>query len=103
MNAAVHGVMYTYYFLMAIGKKPKWFNPMVITMAQILQMVVGTVVSGCAFHAMTYPGCWAKFENNAVTVVMYISYLILFLHFFFQRYGITAKPTKKVDGRKKEN
>jgi len=98
MNYAVHSVMYLYYFLQAIGKKPKWFNPMTITVTQIAQMVVGTYVSASAFHAMQMEGCWAKFENNSATLAMYVSYLVLFLQFFIRRYGFgssTQKDSKK--------
>ena len=28
MNYAVHAIMYFYYFLMAVKRKPKWFNSM---------------------------------------------------------------------------
>jgi elongation of very long chain fatty acids protein 6 len=34
MNLGVHALMYFYYFLMAIKCKPKWFNPMIITVLQ---------------------------------------------------------------------
>ena len=41
MNYAVHFIMYGYYYLMAMRLKPRWFNAMYITVAQISQMVVG--------------------------------------------------------------
>lgn len=49
INFGVHGIMYFYYFLMAIRCKPKWFNPKWITIAQITQMVIGTMVTMRAF------------------------------------------------------
>jgi len=98
MNYAVHGIMYFYYFLMAIRCKPKWFNPKVITIAQIAQMVAGVGASASAFWAInTVDGCWSKFENNTGTLVMYGSYLVLFLQFFFRRYfiSVTKKPKRE--------
>jgi elongation of very long chain fatty acids protein 6 len=39
INFSIHAVMYTYFFLMAVGRKPRWFNPMWITTAQISQVM----------------------------------------------------------------
>jgi len=38
MNYSVHAAMYSYFFLMALKKVPKWFNPIWITLAQISQV-----------------------------------------------------------------
>jgi len=94
INYGVHAVMYFYYFLMAIKCKPKWFNPKWITVAQITQMVVGSVVSMAAFNATRYNGCWATVENNFGILIMYVSYFFLFLQFFLQRYGLGFKVEK---------
>eukprot|EP00592_Proboscia_alata_P003819 CAMPEP_0194367762 /NCGR_PEP_ID=MMETSP0174-20130528/15936_1 /TAXON_ID=216777 /ORGANISM="Proboscia alata, Strain PI-D3" /LENGTH=273 /DNA_ID=CAMNT_0039143763 /DNA_START=180 /DNA_END=998 /DNA_ORIENTATION=- len=50
MNYGVHSLMYGYYFLMAIGKKPKWLHASIITSAQILQMWVGMVATAIGYH-----------------------------------------------------
>lgn len=94
MNYAVHALMYFYYFLMAVKLKPKWFNPVWITVAQIAQMVVGVAVTISGWYIMkTKPeGCALSKENNLAALVMYGSYLFLFLQFFFGRYF--AKKTK---------
>ena len=100
--------MYFYYFLMAIRMKPKWFNPKWITVAQITQMVIGSIVSIVSFNAIGKTGCWAKFENNASILIMYVSYFFLFMQFFFRRYVVKAKlspagsPTKAAGKAKKE-
>jgi len=98
INYGVHAVMYFYYFLMAIKCKPKWFNPKWITVAQIIQMVIGSVVSMAAFSVVQKEGCWATFENNTGILIMYVSYFFLFLQFFLQRYGygfkVSAAKTK---------
>ncbi|CAB9517926.1 of very long chain fatty acids protein 6 [Seminavis robusta] len=94
INFGVHAVMYFYYFLMAIKCKPKWFNPKWITIAQITQMVVGSVVSTAAFLVVRKEGCWASWENNTGILVMYVSYFFLFLQFFLQRYGLGINVNK---------
>lgn len=97
MNYAVHSIMYFYYFLMAVRMKPKWLNPVVITVAQISQMVVGVAVTVLGWYVMLYeniPGCSMTTDNNLAALVMYGSYLFLFLEFFFQRYSV--KKQKQV-------
>jgi elongation of very long chain fatty acids protein 6 len=88
MNYSVHAIMYFYYFLMAMHIKPKWLNPVVITMAQISQMVVGVAVTLAAlYYKMTSSSCAVLTkENNAAALIMYGSYLCLFLQFFVARY-----------------
>lgn len=104
MNYGVHAIMYGYYFLMAIRKKPKWLNAIFITLAQISQMVLGVVLTVLGFYFYLYDEnvenpCWIKSETNIAAFLMYGSYLLLFLQFFFQRYQ--AKTTLKVkDGKK---
>jgi len=98
MNYAVHAIMYFYYFLMAVKCKPKWFNSMYITVSQISQMVVGVAVTIASFFMPKIYGsdCNVKKENNMAAFIMYGSYLMLFVQFFFQRYsGKTQKKAKK--------
>ena len=100
MNYAVHAVMYFYYFLMAIKQKPKWFNPVWITYAQISQMLVGVVVTAYSFHVDSkypYGSTQISFENNIAAAIMYSSYLFLFLQFFVRRYfkGSIVHQSKK--------
>lgn len=98
MNYSVHAIMYGYYFLMAIRKKPKWMNAMFITTAQISQMVVGVVVTLLAFYYYKNEGesCHIQRENNIAAFIMYGSYLFLFAQFFVGRYfKVKAKATAK--------
>jgi elongation of very long chain fatty acids protein 6 len=79
--------MYFYYFLTELGYRPSW--AFAITVIQIVQMIVGIVLNTL----------WAYlwFDNNncectspkkvlAYTLVMYGSYLYLFVVFFLKRY-----------------
>lgn len=101
VNFGVHGVMYTYYYLMAIKRKPSWINPKIITITQIIQMIAGVVVTfSSLFFILTEENCAANRTNIIGTLVMYASYLVLFLNFFLERYGFKAKTvpkTKKVE------
>ena len=98
MNYAVHAIMYFYYFLMAARMKPKFFNAMYITTAQISQMIVGVIVTiyGCYLlwvKKVSPETCWLTPENNFAALLMYGSYLFLFLQFFWQRYDHTKMST----------
>lgn len=116
MNLTVHTVMYTFYCLTALGFRPNRFS-MMITLIQILQMVVGTVVTAYALLDMfvwhpidkldyssrmpawfldetkrhTSEECLGSSGNMLCGFAMYVSYFVLFVHFFVQAYCV-AKP-----------
>jgi len=101
MNYSVHAIMYGYYFLMAMKMKPKWFNAMIVTSAQISQMFVGIIVTLCAFYYYkkeeSEGTCKIEAENNIAAFIMYGSYLLLFAQFFIRRYfKVSAIKKKKV-------
>lgn len=97
MNYSVHASMYGYYFLMAMKLRPKWFNPIIITIFQISQMIVGVAVTLAGFYFYkTDPTCGIEKENNTAAFIMYGSYLFLFLQFFFGRYFKKGKKQKSV-------
>lgn len=89
--------MYFYYFLMAVKCKPKWFNSMYITVSQISQMVVGVAVTILSFIMPKHYGesCQIKRENNIAAFIMYGSYLMLFVQFFFKRYSVKSEKKAK--------
>ena len=103
MNYGVHAIMYFYYCLMACHYKPKWLPPMVITAAQISQMVVGVCVTVIGAYISMRQGegsCHLRHENNTAAFVMYGSYLFLFAQFFVGRYlrvnpRVAPQPMKK--------
>jgi len=90
MNYAVHGIMYGYYSLVAARCKPKWLKPMIVTILQISQMIVGIIVTILAFYFRNFDNdngsCHIQKENNIGAFTMYGSYLFLFLQFFVRRY-----------------
>jgi len=98
MNYGVHTIMYFYYFLMSAKMKPKWLKPQVLTLIQIFQMIVGSVITfaGIYINIMnTDPHCFTKPINALPTLVMYVSYFGLFVKFFFDRYYRGKKEKMK--------
>lgn len=98
VNVSVHTVMYGYYFLMAIRRKPKWLNPIWITVFQIVQMIIGVTISLISFYYyLNDPDCFVDKNIVLQGFLMYGSYLYLFAAFFFDRYfkKKAAKGDKK--------
>jgi elongation of very long chain fatty acids protein 6 len=87
MNYSVHSIMYGYYYLMAVDAKPFWLNPMFITVCQISQMIVGTVLSAVSFYRkiMEPDDCAIKTVNIVAGFLMYGSYLYLFVDFALKK------------------
>ena len=102
----LRGPFYHVLLLLFDGRalKPKWFKAVYITIAQISQMFVGVslTITGCyilwasakqeeqssnnIMVEQQQQGCWLSPENNTAALVMYGSYLFLFVEFFFKRY-----------------
>jgi elongation of very long chain fatty acids protein 6 len=78
---------------MSINIKPSWAK--LLTVGQITQMIVGIVVIGWYFFKIYSKGeeCFcARPDLLTVTcVLMYGSYLYLFLQFYFKRYSKKQK------------
>ena len=97
VNCNVHAVMYTYYTAKAskLFRIPRAIN-IFITSFQTTQMFVGIVVNFYALHALNSGvNCSANYDNIKVAFAMYLSYFILFLHFFYKTYFV--KKTDTVD------
>jgi len=101
MNFSVHALMYGYYCLQALKLCPKWFPTVWITLAQILQMFIGTgVCVACWYYKLSGKSCANDFSNLCAGGIMYGSYLYLFCEFAVKRYVLPQKPvkaTKKLD------
>ncbi|ETV68496.1 hypothetical protein H257_15499 [Aphanomyces astaci] len=98
MNYTVHAVMYMYYFLTAVGYRPRWAY--LVTTLQLSQMVVGVAVCAASVIYLSTSSssstttCHANRTNLQYGIVMYASYFALFLHFFIQRYSTTTTSKK---------
>ncbi len=98
MNFVVHAFMYTYYTLRAARCSLPQLASMIVTSLQIAQMVIGlfVIMSGFVVKA-TSVTCQLSYENVAVTMAMYLSYLVLFVNFF---YGAYLRPATSKHGSK---
>ncbi|KEG07829.1 fatty acid elongase [Trypanosoma grayi] len=111
MNLMVHFIMYLYFALCACGfkKTMRKFAPL-ITMLQIAQMVVGTIVTVYSAYEVYVPpagvasGCHVTKSSARMGVAMYLSYLYLFSVMFFHSYVRAPKrpPPAAATTAKKE-
>ncbi|CAE8678033.1 unnamed protein product [Polarella glacialis] len=93
MNYSVHAIMYLYYFLAAVMKRPpKW--ALLVTIVQLVQMAIGitiTVIHIATMMNRTVPNCDGHLPNLAAALCMYASYFMLFAQFLFLRYCIQKR------------
>lgn len=90
MNFTIHAFMYSYYTLRAAGVRvPRAVN-VVITSLQIAQMVMGLFVCVLVHNWMPQGHCPSSVSSVAWGGFMYLSYLLLFVHFFYKTY---IRPT----------
>lgn len=111
MNYTVHAVMYFYFYLQAVKMIPKWFPSWIITLMQISQMIIGCFIVGASVYYYNYGGkmyapneCHNSLSNMIVGLVIYGSYLYLFVEFAVGRFifgdktaSKKPKSTKKAD------
>jgi len=87
MNYFVHSIMYTYFFATSLKIVPKYFPSYLITVLQILQMILGLVITGSVwYYIFNNILCPHHLDFVIYSSLMYGSYLALFLHFFIKRY-----------------
>lgn len=99
MNYFVHSLMYSYYALRALGYKVPRQMAMAITSSQILQMIIGAYVIWFAYQRkLQGHACNITDSSATFGLVMYLSYFILFAHFFYTSY-FTRPTVKKSDAR----
>ncbi|CAG9483984.1 fatty acid elongation protein, GNS1/SUR4 family, putative [Plasmodium vivax] len=115
INAIVHTIMYCYYAMASVYKKPLSWN-ICVTLLQILQMLLGILLTVyCLSITYTYRfssywdlrsvrklqhkfsfdyGHYVSRTNVFYAVLMYLSYLFLFAKYFYGRY-LCAPPGKQ--------
>lgn len=87
VNVGVHSVMYTYYALKASGFRIPSSVAKSITILQLTQFVFGLVIllAGAWAFVNGYE-CGMTKTHLIAGCIMYGSYFLLFLNFFYQRY-----------------
>ena len=94
MNFFVHSWMYCYYGLKAMRfNPPKWIAIMITTL-QLIQMIVGCVIVFAAYYYLQNNECNVTRYNMKLSMLMYLSYFILFAR-FFQRAYLSKKSENK--------
>ena len=83
MNVIVHSIMYSYYAVKAAGIRLSSTIAKIITTLQISQMFIGLVVT---LTALTAPYEIASYKVLYFGLVIYASYFLLFINFFYHRY-----------------
>ena len=92
LNYTVHSFMYTYYAARAARFHIPRPISISITAMQIFQMAVGLAVTWSSFQARVlgrggrWSDCRQSYESMAYGSAMYLSYLVLFVHFFYVSY-----------------
>ncbi|XP_032410964.1 very long chain fatty acid elongase 6 isoform X1 [Xiphophorus hellerii] len=103
MNYLVHAVMYSYYALRAAGFKVSRKFAMFITLTQITQMLMGCVVNYLVYSWMQQgQECPSHMQNIVWSSLMYLSYFVLFVQFFFEAYIGKSNSSAKTDVKKSE-
>ncbi|XP_044752823.1 elongation of very long chain fatty acids protein 6-like [Coccinella septempunctata] len=99
MNFFIHSLMYSYYALRGLGYKiPKQVS-ICITSLQILQMMVGCLVNVYGLIQIQKGiECETTHLNIFFSLVLYLSFFILFVHFFLNTYS----KEKKIDPKKRQ-
>lgn len=92
MNYGVHALMYTFYGLASIGRKPAWAG--IVTSLQIAQMFIGMGIVAATIIA---PGCNVDPTNAVFAGVIYTSYMVLFVLFAIKRYGSRSGSSGSTD------
>merc|ERR1711870_183868 len=93
MNYSVHAVMYGYFAITAT-KYRKRVTPFAIfiTLAQLLQMLVGMYVTIKAVVHQTHGDeCHVNKTNSLLGLGMYFSYFVLFFKLFVDNYCLNGK------------
>lgn len=87
LNYFVHSIMYSYYALKAMRYKTPVFIPMLITILQITQMILGCIISIVSYHYLeSHKECKNLRIHMIFSILMYLSYFILFCKFFYKSY-----------------
>jgi hypothetical protein len=97
MNLLVHSMMYSYYAFKAMKFRIPKFISVIITSSQISQMAAGCYVNYKTWqYKLAGTPCSISNENVIVSSLMYLSYLALFVRFFYKSYLSKPKRAKTI-------
>ena len=94
INYFIHTLMYSYYALMTMGYRLPSTVAQLITVLQIVQMVIGTILNVLSLQIKSEKfDCEIPYGPAYFGLAFYIAFVILFLNLFYQRY-ILRKPKR---------
>ena len=94
MNFGVHSVMYTYFMLKSLGVNLPLVFARSITILQLSQFFMGLLcIVVVAMRLWQGKECNTTETSTIVGLIIYGSYLVLFLKFFYHRY-VKRRPKK---------
>lgn len=92
MNYSVHSIMYSYYALKAARVRVPRVVAKAITTLQLVQFIIGLVAAATAYvQKISGVKCDATYGFLHAGLAIYLSYFVLFLNFFCQRYMWKSK------------
>nr|XP_016434918.1 PREDICTED: elongation of fatty acids protein A-like [Nicotiana tabacum] len=99
-NSSVHVIMYAYYFLCAMGKRPRWKR--LVTNCQIFQFILNFLcgVATIYYHLTTEIGC-SGVGILCFNMIFNTSLLLLFLDFRSKNYTNNMIIKERADNQKK--
>jgi len=99
LNFTIHSFMYSYYGLKSLRYRIPKQVAVFITSIQLIQMVVGVVVNVHAYQSkQSGIECDVNYHNINLSLIMYTSYFVLFLRFFYKTYLSSAPAAKAHTG-----
>ena len=101
MNYSVHAVMYGYFAITATRYR-KCVTPFAIfiTLAQLMQMLVGMYVTiKAVIHQKHGEECHVNKTNSVLGLGMYFSYFVLFFKFLVDNYCFKRKDAPQLPGK----
>jgi elongation of very long chain fatty acids protein 6 len=90
MNLCVHTIMYAYYAATYFGRLPNFLRA-TITLLQLSQMVIGTVVT--VVHVQCSGINQSQYYNSICALLMYLSYFVLFAKLFWESHVSKEKKS----------
>jgi elongation of very long chain fatty acids protein 6 len=93
--------MYGYFALRAARFQVPRFIQQSITFLQLIQMTIGCIVNVIAYkYIQDGYYCMTSYSNIIISLVLYITYLILFAYFFYSTYlqkGMSKNMKERAD------
>ena len=94
MNFFVHSIMYTYFAIMASGRRVKPIYASIVTLIQIIQMIFGLITEAMILY-IPNEHCHKPISYNIFGFVMYFLYFVMFSQLFIQKYICAKSDVKK--------